>query len=91
MSYDENRISDLIDGGLIQEKQNREIRAHQMYHVYLNTSEIYQNKLNEMRDSIDDIYKFAELEKELEIILSVFRKVCGLSAQRYGEIKQNEE
>lgn len=51
---------------------NKENRAHQMYHVLLNTSEIYQNKLQEMRE-IEDIYKFAELEKEIELILSVFR------------------
>jgi len=77
-------------GGLIQEKLNREIRANQMYRVYLNTSEIYQNKLQEMRE-IEDIYKFDELEKELNLILSVFREVCGLSSTRYGEIKNNEE
>lgn len=69
----------------------KEMRAHQMYHVLLNTSEIYQNKMNELRDNIDDIYKFAELEKDSELILSVFREVCGLSNQRYGEIKSVEE
>lgn len=90
MSYDENRISDLIDGGLIQEKQNREMRAHQMYHVLLNTSEIYQSKLQEMKE-IEDIYKFTKLEKELNLILSVFREICGLSSSRYGEIKTIEE
>lgn len=76
-----------IDYDPLQEKVKKLIR----YHRYVDTSNLYQGKLNDMRDSVDDIYKFAELEKELILIDSVLREVCGLRPMRYGEIKTIEE
>lgn len=67
------------------------VKRYRQYHTYVDTSNLYQEKLNDMRDNVDDIYKFVELEKELILIDSVLREVCGLRPMRHGEIKNNEE
>lgn len=71
-------------------KERQEMRAHQMYHVLLNTSVIYQSKIKETMSVLESEEEYLKLKEELLLIGEVYAEVCGLKIQRFGEIEDRE-
>ena len=67
-----------------------EIRKHEMYRVLLNTSKLYEDEFDSIRNNLNNETILLRSQERLQLIADVLAEVCGLTRQRHGEIKNRE-